>query len=162
MGAASPGRRQQILEALKRRLEAIETDAVVEAHEPFQTDAGAAVYLGEVLELGPDDPDYVVAISPAPDQPTWSNRRVAIAWDLEIQAIAKADLEEPWVTVEEVIADIKRAVELDDRTLGDLLTTKGMERGATRMLEREPTSLTVGAGVTYRLMFVEAWGHPEG
>lgn len=146
-----------ILEEIKTRLEAIT------AGDTFETNAGQKVYLGEVVTLGPDDPEAVLAISPSADQPTWSNQKIAILWEIELQAIAKADLEEPWVNIEVLIADIKRAIELPgDVRLGGLLGDKGLERGATRMLERPEGANTVGAGVTYVLRFIEAWGHPEG
>ncbi len=124
----------------------------------FPTDAGARIYLGGAPELGPEDPADAIAIVPRDDQPREPNY-LWIVLPVEIQAIAKATIADPWIAVEVLLGSIKLAIELEDRTLGSLL--KGdMTRGPTRTLERQPGSLTIGVGVTYYCSYVEPWGNP--
>lgn len=145
--------RSAILAAVRTRLQAIaRTDG-------FATDAGAALYLGERPELGPDDPDEAIAIVVRDDAPKAQGHKLFITLPVSICAIAKADLDDPWQSIEDLLADIKVAFELDDMTLGGLLRGP-MERGATRTLDREPGSLTIGAQVSYFLPYHETWGHP--
>lgn len=147
-------RRQRILEAIRRRLQAIQIDA------GFDTGLGQVVYLGERPELGDADPDGAIAMvvgdeNPAPPGQTL---KTYLQLPIEIQVIAKANLDEPWVAIEAGIGDVKRAMELPDRTLGGLANT--MERGGVRTLPREPGSTAVGAGVGYVVTFAETWGAP--
>jgi len=146
-------RRQQILEAIQTRLQAIRVGG------GYNTDAGLAVYLGESPVLGPDDPDVAIAIVPIDDAVDAQVKGLLIALPVEIEALAKADLAEPWVAVEQILQDIKRAHELEDRTLGGLLSS-AFERGTTRSLPRQPGSTTVGAGIGYLCRYKEAWGNP--
>lgn len=148
-----PIRRQEILREFIERLGAI-TKA-----NGFQSDAGETVFIGEAPDLGEDDPTTAIAIVVGDEEPTYQGEQLAIRLPYEIQGLAKANLEEPWVTIEEVIADIKKAVELPDRTLGGLVKRQ-IERQAVRALPREPGSTTVGASVTYIAPFVEVWGDP--
>ena len=76
---------------------------------------------------------------------------------IEVQGIVKADLEQPWLTVEQIISDIKTAIETDDAGLGGLLT-KTFVRGRTRTVPREPGATVVGAGLEYRFTYAEFWG----
>jgi hypothetical protein len=147
-------RRRLILEAIKTRLEAIRVAA------GFETDAGEAVYLNEAPAMGPDDPAVAIAILVGDDQTTWQGLCALLRLPIEIQAIAKADLDSPWLAVEDVLGDIKQAVELDDRTLGGLLAPY-LERGATATLKREPGSEYVGATIVYFAPYKERFGHPE-
>lgn len=148
-------RRRRILEALKVRAEAI--------HGPgFETNAGHRVFLGYAPLLGPDDPDQAIAILPGDDEVDHSGARFGIVLPVEVFAIVKASLDEPWKLVEGVIADVKRAIETDDRTLGGLLPhDHALSRGTTRTLEREPGTPFVGAAITYQVLYTEAWGEPE-
>lgn len=146
-------KRQDILEALRARLQAITRIG------GYATDAGALVFLGEQPDLGPDDPDVALAIGVGDDEPGHQGEHVFIRLPLEIQAIAKASLDEPWLTIEAVIGDIKKAVEQSDRTLGGYVKRQ-IERGVTRTLAREPGSTTVGVGITYVAPYVEVWGAP--
>jgi hypothetical protein len=132
--------------------------AVVTRANGFASDAGLHVYLGAAPELGPDDPDEAIAIVPREDvasEPNYQN----VDLPVEIQAIAKATLTEPWIAVEALLGAIKLAIELEDRTLGSLLKGR-MTRVSTRTLERPPGSTTIGLGVTYRCPYVEPWGDP--
>lgn len=148
-------RRQLILEAFRTRLQAITTDA------GFQTDAGKAVFLGEAPTFGPADPDAAIQIGVGDDVPI-SSQNTVVELPIEIAAIAKPDLDRPWEAIEAVIADIKTAVELADRTLGGRLpgSWQAFRRGPTRTLPRDPGSTTVGAAVEYRVTYTEKWGQP--
>lgn len=151
----TPSRRERILVALRDRLAAISTQ------NEFATDAGKTIFLGEVAALGPDDPPVAIAMVIQEDQVVAQVQglKFLIHLPIEIQAIAKATLDEPWLAAEAVLADIKRAVELEDRTLGGLVT-KTFDRGSTRVLEREEGSTTVGGGITYVFPHAEGWGQP--
>ena len=146
-------RRQQVLAALVARVQAITVD------DGFNTDAGTAVYLGETPMLGPDDPLVAIALIVGDDDPGYQGEHVFVKLPIEIQGVAFADQTDSWMAVEAVIEDIKRAVELEDRSLGKLLRSE-LERGPTRTLRREPGSSTVGAGVTYLAPIAEKWGTP--
>lgn len=145
-------RRLLILDRLAERA------SVITRANGFPSDAGAKVYLGAAPELADGDPDEAIALVPRDDSP----REQGYQWTtlpVEIQAIAKASIAEPWLAVELLLGAIKVAIELEDRTLGSLL--KGdMTRGPTRTLEREPGSTTIGLGVTYLCSYVEPWGDP--
>ena len=146
-------KREAILTALIARVSAIQVA------NGFATDAGAVVIVGETPELGPDDPTVALAVILGDDQPGYQGEHVFVELPIGIQALARADLEQPWLSIEAVIADIKRAVELEDRTLGGVVR-RFLQRGPTRALPREPGSTTVGAVVTYIAPFVEQWGNP--
>lgn len=148
-------KRQRILEAFRTRLEAIRLD---DSEARFFTDVGWCVYLQEFPELGPEDPDAAVAIVLPEDEVPAQMVNVVTRLPIEIHALAKVgDASRPWETVEAVLADIRRAIELEDRTLGGLLRDQ-MRRGPTKATEREPGSTTVGASITYPVLYVEGWG----
>lgn len=147
-------RRRAILEAMQARLETIHTAA------GFATEAGAAVFLNETPALGPDDPDVAIAMLVGDDTSTWQGLHVMLQLPIEIQALAKADTAAPWWAAEDVLADIKRAMEQVDRTLGGLVKRQ-IERGVTRTLAREAGSTTVGVSITYVAPYTERWGFPE-
>lgn len=146
-------KRQYLLEALNTRLAAITTA------NDFQTNAGQHIYIGETPALGPDDEDEALAIVIGDEEPQYQGVNLFIALPIDVQAVVKADLDAPWMTVEAIIGDIKRAVELEDRTL-DGLVKRMIQRGPVRALPREPGSTTVGAAVTYVAPFLEGWGTP--
>ncbi len=124
----------------------------------FATDAGNTVYIGETAQLGDDDPDQAIALV-VDDDDARSPGYVFVTLPIVVQALAKADLDEPWLVVESLLGDLKRAIETEDRTLGGLLKSE-LQRGSTRTLAREPGSTTVGAAITYRCEYVEVWGNP--
>lgn len=132
---------------------------VITRRAGFTTDAGRQVYLNEAPPLGPDDPEVAIAIAVNDDEPGHQAEKIVIRLPLEIHALARADLERPWLAVERVLGDIKRAMELPDRTVGGLVLRQ-FERGTTRTLEREEGSSTVGAAVTYIFPYAELWGAP--
>lgn len=147
-------KRQSILEALKARLETIH------ARADFLTDAGDAVFLGEQPPFGPDDPAQAIALVSGPEAVRRTGENLIVEWSIQIAALVRADLDEPWVVVESVVADIKRAIEVADRRLGKLLDGNGLERGPVETLERDAGSKSVGAVVTYLAPFSEGWGTP--
>lgn len=137
--------------------------AVIQVANGYQTDAGVLVVLGEAPQLGPDDPDTAIAIVPGEEQTRWVREHVFVRLPIDVQAVVKSDLTNlatAWWTVEQVIADIKRAVETSDRMLDRLLPPPGLERALTRALQREPGLTTIGAAVTYLTEFGEVWGDP--
>lgn len=150
---ADPSRRHAILAVFASRL------AAIQVANGYQTDAGLAVYLGVAPELGESDPDAAIAILAGDDVVKYQGENLAIDFPVILAAIAKADLAEPWAAIELLLDDIKRAVELPDRTLGKLVPRQIL-RGSTRTLPREPGSTTVGVGVTYVAPYVERWGAP--
>jgi hypothetical protein len=146
-------KRQRVLEAYRTRLQAIRTE------NGFRTNLGDQVLLGELPMLGKDDP-VGLAVG-AGDEVIGSVREhVKVRLPVEIYVVAFADQENPWVAVEEAIADVKQAVELADRTFTRLLLDN-MQRGPTRTLPRESGSTTIGAVVTYFADYTDLWGHPE-
>jgi hypothetical protein len=146
-------RRLSILTAIVARLEQIQI-----ANE-FETDAGLRVFLGEAPALGPDDPDQAIAVLVGDDVPTYQGEHVLVALPIQIAAVAKADLDAPWVIVEQLISDIKKAIELEDRTLGGRVKRQ-IKRGSTRTLPRESGSTKVGVTVEYSAPYTELWGAP--
>lgn len=147
-------RRRAILEAVRTRLQAIRQV------DGYATDAGAHVFLNEAPVFGPDDAAVAIAILVGEDDPVFQGEHLLIRLPVEIQAIARADLDEPWLAVEDVLGDIKAAMELEDRTLGRLVKRQ-IERGRTTTLDREPGSEYVGAAIVYVAPYAERWGHPE-
>src|SRR3990167_4114681 len=145
-------KREAILAELLLRLSAITI-----AHG-YATDAGDQVFLGESPQLGEDDPSQGLALVVEDDEVN-SKGYVFITLPIAVQALAKADLDTPWLAIEAILGDVKRAIELEDRTLGGLLKSE-LRRGSTRTLAREPGSTTVGEGITYRCEYVESWGNP--
>lgn len=145
--------REAAIGVLKDRLESITVA------NGFATDAGNRVFVAERPVLGPDDPTSAIAIVVKDDQPTFQGEHVVVTVPVDLQAIVKVDVDGPWMMVEAVVADIKRAVELD-RDLAGTLIRLGLERGSVRPLDREEGSEYVGAAVQYRLVMAEAWGNP--
>lgn len=117
------------------------------------------MFLGETAVLGEDDPEEAIAIVVRDDATPFQGENVTVVLVLECQAIAKANVNQPWLAVERVLVDLKRAIELEDRTLGRLLPNR-LERGPSRTLPREPGSETVGASVAYVARYLERWGEP--
>jgi hypothetical protein len=137
--------------------EAIERLAQIQQRAGFNTDAGEHVFLGETPQLGKDDPDAALAIVVGDDEATAiDSRRSFRLVPLEIQAVIKVGRCQGWITVEQMLADIKRAFETEDRRL----LTYPQSRGATRTLPREEGSTVAGVGITYFIDMAEAWGLP--
>jgi hypothetical protein len=147
-------RRQLILEALKARAEKIRIA------DGYQTDAGLTVHLHEAPAFGEDDPETAIAMVVADDELKWHGNKAFIVLPIEFQALAVASPDVPWGALEAILADIKMAIELPDRTV-DGLAAAYMERGTTRTLGREPGVESVGVGVQYLVPYREAWGNPQ-
>lgn len=159
MSTPAPSAREAAIEELEARLERITQE------NGFNTDAGRQICLMERPVFGPSDPPAAISIIIPEDSPDPRQREHVITTvQFSVQAIVPAAVEgQPWVPwreIERIIADIKRAVELPDRTLGGALITDGLTRGTTRALEREPGSEVVGGAVDYRAVFAEVWGAP--
>lgn len=152
--------RQRILEAYLGRVQAI--------HGPgFQTNAGQRVYLGVDARLGEEDDltdpsdTAAIEISIGPiARPEHQMERLQVEMPVTFRAVALASYRQPWTAIEACCADIKRAVELEDRTLGGLVASD-IERGDEQVMERERGSEVVGYEITYPTLYSEAWGHPE-
>lgn len=147
-------RRHRALEEIGNRLRLI---AVANG---FRTNAGAAVFMGQEVTFGPGDSGAAIDVIVAQDDVLHQGENVGTLVPVEIHALVKASIADPLLAIEEVIADVKRAVEQTDRTLGGALVPRGLERGPTRPREREEGSETVGAIVEYRLTLAEQWGNP--
>lgn len=120
------------------------------------------VYLGELPQLDGDNlPDRAIAIVIGDTIPSVQQGDLVIEEELpvEIQGAARVNLDEPWVSVEDLLADIKRAIEVEDRRLSNLLKYD-MKRGSTRTVPRQEGSAFVGVGVTYLCPILELWGTP--
>jgi hypothetical protein len=151
--------RQRILEAFKARLEAIHGQG-------FQTNAGHRVYLGVDAELSADEDLHsaehdtaAIQISVGDDEPDHQMEHVQVKMPVVISAVSLATYREPWTAIEATLGDIKRAVELEDRTLGGLVPEE-IERGVTSTRPREAGSEVVGLEITYDVLYTEAWGQP--
>lgn len=151
-------RREQILDAVIARLEAITTVG------GFTTNAGAEVHLGEAPAFGPDDARSHIRVVVGDDEVGSHQAKLLIVLPLSIQAIVPVttsmDLGLAYRDAERVLADIKRAIELSDRTLSGLVKDHGLVRGSTRTMEREPGSEFVGVAIEYRAPMHEEWGAP--
>lgn len=149
-------KRQQILEAFRDRLK------LILIASGYDTDAGENVFLGEEVTLGPDDPNIAIAIDVGEDsvgQTHGPTPTLQIQLPIEIQAVAVATMASPWIAVEQVLSDIKKAIELNSVTwLGDLV--QELSRGSTETLERGEGSTTVGTSITYTVLMFEEWGTP--
>lgn len=152
--------RVRILTAILERLQAIRAgEEAPEGNGTFLTSVGDAVHLGVEPKLSKDDPDaLVIAIGDDVPEVPGQQLKALIDVPVEIQALAAADLDQPWLTVEALLGDIKRALELRDRQFGGLLRT--FTRGPSRTLPREPGSTSVGVGITYQVGYSEVWGKP--
>ncbi len=159
--SADPSIRQRILEVFKARLEAI-----VQGDE-YQTNAGRRVFLGvnvvladeEDLRFGSNDV-AAIQISVGDDEPGHQMERIQVVMPVVISAVTLASYRTPWTAIEATLADIKRAIELEDRTLGGLVPSE-IERGITRTRERTEGSEVVGVEIIYPVLYSEQWGQPE-
>lgn len=151
-------KRKKIIRAIRTRLEAIKRNA-----EGFATNAGAQIHVAFFPQLGPDDPYPCLAIATGTDSLGNQQAKIAITLPIEISVVAHVDIKggaDPLDVVEDGISDVKRAIELEDRTLGGLLPNK-LQRGPVTAYEREPGSRLVGSVVTYVAFYTEDWGDPH-
>lgn len=124
----------------------------------FESDAGKNVLTGVEAELGDDDPEAVLLITVGDESIV--NHQANVAFDLPyiISILVRADLDQPWMTAEKVIGDVKKAIQTTDRSLGGLLQgQQNLRRSEVRTLERESGSGYVGSSITYVVRMVENW-----
>jgi hypothetical protein len=132
---------------------------IIQKANGYDTDAGLKVYIGAAPELGPEDPDYAIAIVPG-DELATEDGRISNVLPVAVQAIGKASVADAGIGVELLLGDVKHAIELEDRTLGSVL--KGvMKRGPTRTMERAPGTTTIGLEVMYTCPYIDEWGNPS-
>lgn len=145
------------------------------------SDAGLNIAQGEAIKLGPNDDDSALGIyvgddAPLPGGDYTEGAQVRARIPVLIHAIARIPRNQaPLIVYEGLIADIKRAVEIEgndpahpegnaavDRYLGPAGTTmpKGLSRGETRLHYREGGSEITGATVQYFVSIEETWGRP--
>lgn len=151
-------RRLQILRACEARLRPILDDYF----------DGGIVMLGEVTDLGPDDPPFAITVVPGDDTTKRQGLKFLITMVIDLQAVVRIDIDEPSVKAEHLLADIKRAFELDEnalhptdpRRLVDLITRDSLQRGSTRVLPRDEGMTSVGLSLAYAVDYQETWGNP--
>jgi hypothetical protein len=153
-------RRKRILDAFKARIE------VIRVEDGFETDLGLNVLMWELPAFGPDDPKQVVAIIPREDQVSAALNNIPIDLPVDVAVLVAPDVTNPGALIEAGLADVKKAVELEDRTLGGLLrggrnNPGGIVRGTTEPYPRVGGSQVTGASITYVLPYVEAYGYPD-
>lgn len=128
----------------------------------FLTNAGSHLFLNQDPSWSEDDPVEGIAIVVGFETVGWQGDRVVVTLPINVQAIVlETDLGEPWDRVEDVITDIKKAMELGsdpDRTFGGLAIE--IERGGIQTLELEQGSEFTGAQVPYQALYHEGWGQP--
>jgi hypothetical protein len=152
---AADSTRKQILQVILDRL------ALITRPSGFVTDAGQSVIVGEIA-IGPDDVDAAIAVVPGETGPLSERQLMKTAETLPIQIAALArvlswqDYAHAWMRAEDVLSDIKAAVEQDDRTLGGLAID--ITRGPVLPLERGEGQTTIGCAVTYDVTYATAWG----
>lgn len=150
-------KREGALLEMRRRLQQIRIA------NDFLTDAGETVLIGEDPVFGPDDPPMAIAVmvGGGADAVRGMSGTLDCRVPISVQAFIRADAaDEPMLAIEAVLADIKRAVELEDRSLDGWCLPTGLMRTGTRSLERAPGSEFVGAAVDYEAQFEEGWGKP--
>jgi len=136
----------------------------------YNTNAGASISAGEAPRFGPDDPPAALAVFVGDDSPDTKGGTVRTDVPIEIWATVPAGLGAPLIAIEELIADVRVAIEVEkdgsvDRSLGGVAggpatLPTGLRRGSTRPLRREPGSEFVGASVEYVATFETRWGTP--
>lgn len=124
----------------------------------FVTDAGKALFQNETPELGEGSPDVALAMEVDDDAPRRHGNKLLIDLPIEVHALARtvAGSVAHWQATEDVLGDVKAAVEIDD----DLGGLAEIRRGITSTRKREQGSTTVGVTIRYVLTYAEAWGAP--
>lgn len=148
-------RRKLIIEKLRDRLEAIQKV------NGYATDAGLYLFYAAV-NLGPDDPQLGIVFIPGDTVTDVEvDDKKVIVLPVEIHAVAKDNLDDPLLVVEDIIGDIKRAIESPENAKHDLegLALK-LSAGEVGALPRPEGSTTIGARLLYEVEYVEVWGDP--
>ena len=144
--------REDVISTFAERLAEIQTA------NGFFTDAGLQLFIDEVPTLGPDDPPVAIAIGIGEDRvPYNQNEKILVQLPIDVSAIVRVDVVDGWRQREWILADIKKALETPERTLGGLIPDR-MRRTSTKSMRREPGSTVMGASVTYTFDYGEPWG----
>jgi hypothetical protein len=155
VSAPEPSVRELIAEAMLERAQ------VIRQSGGFWTDAGATIVLGQRLQLGEDDPDSALEVLVGDDEPTtYQNGKLFYRIPFVFTALSRAGRADAWRDAERLLADVKRAIELDDLRLDGLLEHPGLERSPASVVPRDPGSTDVGISVTYFAPLAESWGDP--
>lgn len=152
-------KRQAILEVLYARA------LRIRRQNEFQTNLGETLLLGTLPAFGPDDPKAVLALLPQEDQIVGGLQQIGIVLPVNFAVILSPKCQDPWRLVEAGLSDIKKAMELPDRSLGGLLAggnnnTEGLLRGTTEVWPGVSGLEAVGAVITYAAKYNEGWGYP--
>lgn len=149
-------KRLRILYALRERLRVINQAA------GYYTDVGRDVRLDR------RDPDYEEAplchlYFETGEVSAAQNERTRIGQPVTIVAVAKLKSNEPEELGEFLLADIQRAIELDDRTLGGLLSraAEGLQPVAFEISMPDSGSDIVAAAISYAAPYIRTSGDPE-
>lgn len=155
-------RRQLTLAALATLLEEITVA------NGFNTDAGEMVHLGQDVELGENDPGPAILVISGIEKFDPAATKLYSAWPISIRAVAGVvdnDFDEAWTIAELVVADIEKAVETADRTLGGLINwngAHGLILDSIQTVERDAGSSVVAVDVVYIARLQRTWGDPLG
>lgn len=150
---ATPSIREAVIEAMANRARAIQVA------DGFATDIGSTVAINDVPQFGPDDPRQALVLLVGDDDVTAQGPAFFYRLPLTFVVLVDADLDEAWRSIEQGVADVKRAIELPDRRLGGLLGGN-FERGPVETAPREPGSAVIAAAVPYVVSLKEGWGTP--
>ena len=152
----SAPKRLRILYAVRDRLQVINQAA------GYYTDVGRDVRLDR------RDPDLEHAplchlYFEAGEVQRTQNERQSIDQPVTIVAVAPLKSHEPEELGEMLLADIQRAVELNDRSLGGLLSlaTEGLQPVAFEISMPESGSNVVAAAISYAAPYIRPSGDPE-
>lgn len=134
----------------------------------YNSDAGLNIFVNEAPKWGEDDPSSALSVVVGADSVQQMGRRVLSRIPVQVQAFVPATVEAPFFAVENIVADVRFAVEIEghgpdrgdrDRSL-DGTTPKGLERGTTQPVERPAGSSYVGTSCEYVVVIQDAWGQP--
>jgi hypothetical protein len=147
-------RRQRIIEAVLHRLERIQRV------NGYETDAGRAIY-NEPVNLGPDDPNEALALTPGETITTWQleGKAKVIVLPLQVFALVRPVGAYPLLRAEAIIGDAKRAMEAPPLSLDGLC--KAFRAGEVDPVDRQEGTTTLGLRVVYLATYHEQWGEPE-
>lgn len=145
--------RREAITEFKNRLQTIRTA------NGFHTDAGAVIAVGEAYQLGPDDPNVALSMVILDEVilPARGDLKISMHLPIEVIVLVKPDLDDVIGSIEDVIEDVKRAVERGDRQFDGRLDNT-LRRGSIRTLPRESGASTCGATIPYTLPLSEAYG----
>jgi hypothetical protein len=119
------------------------------------------VIVGEIA-IGPEDVAEGIAVVPGETGPLSQRQLMKAAETLPIQIAALArvlgwqDYARAWMRAEDILSDVKAAVEQDDRTLGGLAID--VTRGPVLTLERGEGQTSIGCAIRYDVTYATSWG----